>query len=216
MVREILKTEERPAGVVRLAVPPAIAGLFVVPAVPRLREMFPEIILELAPATAVVDLVMREADLAIRTVRPDKGDLVVHRLAAVKSVVVCSPELAKRPLPLTELPWVAWDRSLSHIPEMVWLREHVADAAIVFRSTELSTLLRAAQEGIGALVVAEPVAARAGGLVRLVSHRAPMPESAVWLVSHRALRPVPRVAAVWQWVVDAFVGAPTLTSARRR
>jgi hypothetical protein len=31
-----------------------------------------------------------------------------------------------------------------------------------------------------------------------------MPEGTLWLVAHRALRPVPRVDAVWNWLLSAF------------
>ncbi|MBS2014060.1 MAG: LysR family transcriptional regulator [Deltaproteobacteria bacterium] len=217
LVRELLQVEQKPAGVVRLAAPPAIASLFIVPALPSLRRSFPDLVIELAPATATVDLVMREADLAIRTVRPDRGDLVLHKLGTVKLAVVCAPSLAKQGLSLHDLPWVAWDRALAHIPEMLWLSKNVPQANVVFRSTELSTLLVAAQRGIGALVVAEPLAKEAGGLVT-VDTPSSMPEGAVWLVSHRALRQVPRVAATWDWIAGSALAmdrAPPAASLAR-
>lgn len=204
LLREICNTEQTASGVVRLAVPPAVAALFVVPALPSLRALHPDIVLELAPATAVVDLTLREADLAIRTFRPESGDLVVQRLARARLAVVRAPSLRlpRGHDPRTSLPWLGWDRSLAHIPEMSWLLAHVKESRIVFRATELSILLRAAQQGVGALVVAEPIARRAGGLVEV--DVGPMPSGGVHLVAHRALRGVPRVAAVWDWLLRSF------------
>lgn len=204
LLREICSTEQTASGVVRLAVPPAVAALFVVPALPSLRALHPDVVLELAPATAVVDLTQREADLAIRTVRPESGDLVVQRLARAKLVAVRAPSLrvSRRGSPRLTLPWLGWDRSQAHIPEMAWLLAHVPESRIVFRATELSTLLGAAQQGVGALVVAEPIALRAGGLVEV--DVGPLPAGALYLVAHRALRGVPRVAAVWDWLLRSF------------
>lgn len=205
MVRELSGIETRPVGRVRLAVLSTIASLFVVPALPRLRESYPELTLELAPATALVDLATREADLAIRTVRPAKGDLVVQRLASFRLVVVRSPGLAvRRGAPLAELPWLAWDAGLAHLPEARWLATHVPDARVVFRATELATLLAAAQQGVGLLVAPSAVAERAGGLEPLEVPLALPAEGAVWLVAHAALRPVARVAAVWDWLAESF------------
>jgi len=55
-----------------------------------------------------------------------------------------------------------------------------------------------------ALVVSEALAARAGGLVRVPLPTPPLPEGVVYLVAHRALRPVPRIAALWEWLIDEF------------
>jgi DNA-binding transcriptional LysR family regulator len=205
MVRELSGLETRPVGRVRLAVLSSIASLFVVPALPRLRERYPELVLELAPATALVDLATREADLAIRTVRPVKGDLVVQRLASFRLAVVRSPGLiVRRGAPLAGLPWLSWDAGLAHLPEARWLAANVPGARVVFRATELATLLAAAQQGVGLLVAPSAVAERAGGLEAIEIAAAAPAEGAVWLVANAALRPVPRVAAVWDWLVDAF------------
>lgn len=210
MASELRRVEQVPAGNVRLALPPAIATHVVVPALPALLAAFPDIVLEVAPAAATVDLVMREADVALRTVRPTQGDLVYRRLANVRLAVACAPGLTKetsttsKPA-LAQLPWLAFDASLAHVPEMKWLHGAVPEARIVFRSTDLTSLLRAAQEGLGAVVVAEPLAVRAGGLV-ILETGTPMPEQALWLVTHRALRDVPRVAAVWEWLSSTLGG----------
>lgn len=204
MLRELSGLESRPVGTVRIAVVPATAALFVIPALPKLRAAHPEITIELAPSTAIVDLSMREADLAIRTVRPEKGELVMQQLASVRLSVMRAPSLAiKRTTKLRDLPWLAYDRSLDHIPESRWLAAHVPQARVVMRSTELGTLVAAAQAGVGVVLAADAVAERAGGLVP-VPTPTPLPEGALWLVAHAALRPVARVAAVWDWLVASF------------
>lgn len=205
MLRELSGLERRPEGTVRIAVVPATAALVIIPALPRLRAAYPEITIEIAPSTALVDLTMREADIAIRTVRPEKGELVMQQLASVRLSVVRAPSLPiKRGAKLRDLPWLAYDRSLAHIPESRWLDAHVPNARVVMRSTELGTLLAAAQAGIGVVLAADAIAERAGGLVPVPVAVPPMPESALWLVAHAALRPVARVAVVWDWLVESF------------
>ncbi len=82
-------------GVVRLACPPDVAEVFVVPILPALRARHPGLRLEIAPSEGLVDLSRREADLALRTVRPERGELVVTRLAMARWVLVASPKLAR-------------------------------------------------------------------------------------------------------------------------
>lgn len=205
MLRELSGLESRPEGTVRIAVVPATAALVIIPALPRLRAAYPEITIELAPSTALVDLTMREADIAIRTVRPEKGELVLQQLASVRLTVVRSPSLPiKRGAKLGDLPWLSYDRSLAHIPESRWLEAHVPNARVVMRSTELGTLLAAAQAGIGVVLAADAIAERAGGLVPVPVPLPPMPEGALWLAAHAALRPVARVAVVWDWLLESF------------
>jgi DNA-binding transcriptional LysR family regulator len=206
LLREVAGLETTPVGVVRLAVLPAVSSRFIAPALPGLLQRHPGVSVELVAASAVVDLVRREADVALRALRPEAGDLVVQRLVSVRLAVVAAPTLLDevRPRTLADLPWLSFDPSLDHVPESQWLRAVVPEARIVARSTDLETLIAAARAGVGALVVAEPLAVVSGGLVPVPVAPVTMPEAPLWLVAHRALRPVPRVAAVWDWLVSIF------------
>jgi DNA-binding transcriptional LysR family regulator len=204
LMRQISQVEQRPAGTVRVAVPPAVGSLFVVPALGALRAAFPEIVVELAPATAFVDLATRDADIAIRTLRPTSGELIAQRLATARIGVFGAPGLLAPGPQLVDFPWLGWDGSLAAIPEAQWLARFVPEARVVFRASELGTLLSAARAGLGVLAVADAIAFRAG--LEPVDVEVPdSPETTLFLVTHEALRPVPRVAAVWSWLLEAFV-----------
>ena len=204
MRSEIAGLERAPVGTVHLALVPGLTGFLLTRGLESFLEGHPGLSLEFEPASAIVDLARREADVAIRTVRPTTGDLVVQRLATFSLRVMAAPVLANRKASrrLGELPWLDFTETLSATPESTWLREHVPDARVVLRAPDLQLLLSAAQAGIGALVVAEPPG-RQAGLVPLPT-RQEMPEGTLWLVAHRALRPVPRVDAVWNYLISAF------------
>lgn len=203
--RELSSLETRPTGLVRLALLPTLAAWFVAPALPRLRARHPGLVVELEPAAAVVDLVRREADLALRAVRPQTGDLVAQRVATVEFGAFASAELlaATRAQHLAELPWVAWDARMTDAPESRWLTAAAPHATVVLRSADLESLVSAAQVGLGALVTWAPLAAEAG-LVPVPLPGPDAPPGALWLVAHRSLRRVPRVAAVWEWLIEEF------------
>jgi DNA-binding transcriptional LysR family regulator len=93
---------------------------------------------------------------------------------------------------------------MARIPEARWFAENVPESRVVMRTQDLGTLLAAARVGLGAVVVPEPMAAMAGGLVAVAYGRTPLPGGSLYLVAHRALRAVPRVAAVWRWLTEGF------------
>ena len=84
--------ERRAEGTVRLSVPPGLAESFVGPALVRLHRRYARIQIELDASVHFVDLTRREADLAVRTRRPQTGDLVSVKLGERRWV----PMLAAR------------------------------------------------------------------------------------------------------------------------
>lgn len=71
---------DQPSGTVRLATSENIATDLVIPALARFREQYPLIRLEIVTSTVTAELESQEADIALRMVRPDRGNLKVRRL----------------------------------------------------------------------------------------------------------------------------------------
>ncbi len=191
--------EREPSGRVRLAVVEGLAAHFVVPALPRLRAAHPGIELDLLSGQPVLDLVRREADLALRFVPPECPDLVVRKLRSIPVAPYVHPDLADTAA--DALPWVMfWDPDES-FAESRWLRDHVRPRHVT-RVTLWHDLFAAVRLGVGAGLIS-PLAADVAGLVpvpafageEVVSHP-------LLLVYHRALRHVPRVKAVRDWILD--------------
>jgi DNA-binding transcriptional LysR family regulator len=81
--RALTGRDTRLSGTVRLATSENLAALLVVPALTRFHRAHPDIRVELALGVRAVGLSRREADLALRLVRPQQADLVVRRLGTV-------------------------------------------------------------------------------------------------------------------------------------
>jgi DNA-binding transcriptional LysR family regulator len=201
--------ERAVAGVVRITCPQDVAEVIVAPLLQGLLARHPDLRIELAPGEAVLDLTRREADIALRTVRPTRGDLVVTRLATVRWIAVAAPALAGRLRALrawSDAPWIGWGERLSSIAPARWLAAHVAAAPVV-RSDSLALQLALAVQGVGAVLAPEP-SARHYGLVPLRLGRSLRADAASWpsddlhLVTHRALRQVPRVRVLWDLLVE--------------
>ena len=210
LARDVTGLERRPEGTVRLTAPPGIADAFVAPALVRLHAEYPGIRLELETSVRPLDLTRREADLALRTVQPQGADLRVTTLLSAPWVVAAAPKLARRRLAdWTDLPWIAWDRDLVAYPPAEWLRTHAPKAQVVLQTSHFASQISAAEAGLGLLLVPEPYlqVTRLRPVAPPVGREASvdaLPTDRLWLVGHRALKDVPRVAAVWAFLKALF------------
>ncbi|KFJ12622.1 lysR substrate binding domain protein [Delftia acidovorans] len=75
----------------RVATTDALAVDFVVPALEHLRARHPEVRVILSTTRRQLDLARREADIAVRTLRPEQPDLIVRQLGCW-DVGLCATE----------------------------------------------------------------------------------------------------------------------------
>ncbi len=194
-------------GVVRLTMPPGVADSLVTPLLPALLARHPGLRLEIDASTRYVDLHRREADLALRTQRPQHGDLLTTRLLEVRPAVMGAPQrfAGAAPAPLATLQWITWDHDLAHLPEARWVEAHAAPDAVVVRTSSMPVQFGAAHAGLGVLLCAQ-AHGRQAGLVQVPLPQDEqvqvdaLPAGALWLVCHRSVREVPRVKAVWDFL----------------
>ena len=109
--------------------------------------------------------------------------------------------------------WITWGRELAHIADAQWIAKHGRGIEPVFRTSHFGSQLAAARSGLGLVVTAHP--AERTGLVEVRHAKsldaawADLPVATLWLVGHRALRHVPRVAAVWAFVLEELAADST-------
>lgn len=209
--RQASSLEVAVEGVVRLSVPPGVADVFVAPALVRLRARHPKLRIELDGSIRVLDLTRREADLAIRIIRPESGDLVMTKLLSSRWVAMSSPDYVRelgRVRRFDDVRWIGWASDLAGIGPARWLSKHVA-ADPVLVTSHFAAQISSAEAGLGAALIPESYArVRPLAEVRFADVLAPAvaewPVDDTWLVGHRALRDVPRIAAVWQFLLEEF------------
>jgi DNA-binding transcriptional LysR family regulator len=81
LVRRTQGMDTRLAGDVRVATTDWIALEFLIPLIGRLHAAHPDVRILLNTSTRTLNLAKREADIAVRTIRPENPDLVARRLA---------------------------------------------------------------------------------------------------------------------------------------
>ena len=189
-----------PSGVVRVTAPPGIASELLAPFAAILRRALPSVRLEVISTVRYLDLVRREADLALRFDRPPRRDLVAVAQADLVAAAFASPRYAatlKRGYGPGDVRWIAWAAPLDDVSPNPQLRQRVPGFVPTFASDDFLVQLRAAEAGVGAIVLARPWHRfpRTGGLreLDLDFKAAPM---RLHLVSSRGALDIPRVGAV--------------------
>src|SRR5512143_957094 len=144
--------ERTVSGLVRIACPPDVAEVIVAPLVPELRAHHPALRIQIDPGEGILDLTRREADLALRTVRPTRGDLVVSRLGTVRWVPAATPQLARAlrgARSWEAAPWVGWGERYAGVAPARWLAAHLPDVDPLVRSDSLMLQLALVRSGVG-------------------------------------------------------------------
>jgi DNA-binding transcriptional LysR family regulator len=210
--------EREASGLVRIACAPDVAAVLLAPLFKELLDRHPALRIEVEEGVATVDLTRREADLAVRVVRPTRGDLIVTRLLVTRWVLAAAPSLAASVGKLrawTDVPWISWTERYANAPQPAWLAKHARDIDPVLRTDSMAIQIAAAAVGLGVMLLPEPSAAhhgltpvKLGPALKEAAEDWPVGE--LFLVTHRALREVPRVRAVWDLLVDR------LAESRRR
>jgi DNA-binding transcriptional LysR family regulator len=188
--------EAKPEGRVRLTCSPGMGFFFAPVLARRLALSHPKIVLEVLAEVRVRDLAAHEADVALRTSLPPTGPLLSKKLLEVPLGLYAAKtlvrRLAKKPR-LVDVPLIDWS---DEMPSLAG-RMKVFPNPRVLLTNEFLSMMAAAEAGIGA-VVCSAIDARQQGLVPVPVALPALPSQSVYLVTHQALRRVPRVQVVVQ------------------
>ncbi|KIZ34048.1 MULTISPECIES: LysR family transcriptional regulator [Rhodopseudomonas] len=206
--------DKAPAGAVRLATSDSLATDLIIPAMPAFRERYPRIRLEIVTSTVAAELGRHEADIALRVVRPTRGNLKVRRVGHMTYSVYGSRAYVEQfPFiegePLGGRHFITWDESHAHLPAAVWLAREHPDCQIALTTTSLPTQIAAVRAGLGLAVVPDFLAV-GEDFIRVIPADQ-MFSNDVWLVTHADLVASARIRAVSDFLADQVNANPDLT-----
>ncbi|MDY7547742.1 LysR family transcriptional regulator [Glaciimonas sp. CA11.2] len=200
------------AGSVRVSAPPSLSRACIVPRIAALRASHPQLRLILQPSTTLAALGSGEADIAIRTVRPEDGDLVRKKVGEVHFGLYGTREFSRRPA--EQWTFISYDESLDHLPQQIWLHQVRAGRPIAFFASDLMSQQMAARDHVGAVVLPTMVGEDDPELVPL-----PTPETApardIWIIVYPDVRRSPLVEVVMDFLVDCIAREPRLAMSVR-
>lgn len=196
-----------PTGRVRVAMTEGIAQHAIIPHVlPGLLLAHPGLSVDLVTGEQAVDLSRHEADIAVRFFRTPHGDLVGRRVARLSMAVIAakSKRRAFARLAPRALPWIGYANPSFASPETAWLEALGAPSPRI-TCTSVESQLAAVRAGLGVALATRAVLRAYGDLAVLdVDLPLPSAELELHVVTRAAIRRVPRVAAVFDALVEAL------------
>ncbi|PND34745.1 LysR family transcriptional regulator [Achromobacter pulmonis] len=206
--RQMQGMDHRLSGVVRVATSETVARYFVMEAVRRVHAQHPDIRVTLSTAIQLSNLTRREADLAIRNLRPDNPDLI-HRHLARKEVGLYASRsyLAAHgePRPGTAFAGhtlVTYQQSVLPGWSDTFCGEPTGNGRIGLELNSGLMIIEAVAAGLGIGELPTHMAPDYPDLVRIWPHRSESYD--LWLVMHGDLNRTARVRAVADAIVEVF------------
>jgi len=195
------------AGTVRITASEVVSAEVLPALLAALARRHPQIQIELVPDDSLSNLLEREADIAVRMLRPTQGTLITRHIAdwqlgfyAHRSLLQAAggpPTLAT----LAQHRWVGMDQSTQMLDGFRGAGHAVDRRFFAFRCDRQPVNLAMVRAGVGIGVLMQPLARREPDLVQVLPEL-PLPVLPVWLTAHRALRGSRRLKAVF----DALAG----------
>lgn len=204
---EALRRERDVRGRVRLACTESMAVHVLLPHVlGDIRALHPKLDVDLVTGDVAVDLADREADLALRFFRPTAGDLVAKRIGSLSMGVLAHRDYAERreTHAAEALDWISLELPGTSTPHDAFLAKHV-HAAPRMRTNSYLTQVEAVRAGLGVALLVRALMHVDPALVEFDLRLPPSRALELWLVAPRALRDVPRVAALWEFLEERLV-----------
>ncbi len=198
-------------GIVRLSIHEDLGTRWLTPNLPEFHEKYPGIQLEVHMDITTVNLVRREADIALRLIReshrPEQADLVARLIGRHAYALYASKDYAaRRGLPKSPEDFkgheaVSFDTYQIHSTSGEWLGRIFGEARVVYRSNSLVAQLEATRAGLGIGALSCMVACHYPDLVRVFPDRSHM-EINMWLLTHSDQRRSARIRAVLDFMAD--------------
>ena len=211
LVNELVGTigdvDRTAAGIVNVTAPAFFAQHVIIPDLPALQRRHPGLHVHLITTDAVLNLMQREADIALRNVRPDQQSLIVRKGGDMSfGMYAASSYIAKHGMPadresLHDHHFIAYSDAIAYVDAYRWANE--LSPRIVLRAHDAVSMLDAVAAGIGIGVLPSFLARTREGLRNIDTVGPPRPET-IWVVSHPDCREVERIRIVADWLVQQF------------
>jgi DNA-binding transcriptional LysR family regulator len=220
--RDIAGRDHRLSGRLRVTSSETLAYRKLTSHLATFRRTHPGIVVELVVDNRVLNLSRREADIALRPMRPKEGDLWGRKLADVawtfygavgylkdKGGAASGDDLVHHAV-------IGWEEAAVGIMAADWLNRKVPADAFVYRTNSLVNQFTAAKAGIGLALLPCYLGDEERDLARALPHLVPDLVGELWIVTHADLKRTARVRAFFDIVGDGLAREHNLFDGRGR
>jgi DNA-binding transcriptional LysR family regulator len=208
LARQVSGADTRVSGTVRITASQPVACVLLPPLLVRMRQALPDVQVELVASNAISNLLRREADIALRMVRPDQASLVAKRIGQVTVGAWAHRDYLRRrgtprqPMDLLTHEVVGTDRDDTIRRGFARFGFPVGPETFGLRTDDLMAYWAAVRAGLGVGFIADYMA-RTDNEVQPLLPMIKIPPLPIWLTVHREIRTNPRIRAVYDFLADA-------------
>jgi DNA-binding transcriptional LysR family regulator len=207
MARSVVAQDKAVTGSVRLSATQPVACHLLPPLLMAMREALPHIQIDLVVSNKVSNLLRREADIALRMVRPDQGSLVARRIGTVHMTACAQRDYLHRrgtpqvPDDLLQHDVIGFDAADDLIKGFAALGHPVEREQFALRTDDLIAYWQAVRAGLGVGFVARYLVDCEPDVLPVLPELS-LPTLPVWLTVHREIRTNTRVRAVFDFLAS--------------
>jgi DNA-binding transcriptional LysR family regulator len=192
-------------GRVRLSASQPVACFLLPPILARMRLALPDVVVELVVSNSVSNLLMREADMALRMVRPEQSSLVAQHIGQMALRTCASQRYLQRmgtpqePTDLLVHDLITGDRNTEIEDGFVALGFAASSLRHGLRTDDLNAQWAAVQAGLGVGFMSEHLIRLAPSVTPILPN-IDLPVLPIWLTVHRELRTSALMRAVFDFL----------------
>lgn len=192
-------------GRVRISASQTVACVLLPPILAQMQDTFPEIDVDLVSSNSISNLLRREADIALRMVKPNQDSLITKKIAQVQIVACAHSSYIKKngqPLQVLDLlnhRMIGWDANTEIEKHAKSLGFDPQKFNYSFKSDDHIAHWAAIQAGLGIGFTADYVAA-SDPKVKCLLPELKLPVLPIWLTVHREIRESGPIRAVYDFL----------------
>ena len=209
LARQVSGAQKQVQGSVRITASQPVACFMLPPVLAQMRRALPDIQVELESSNAVSNLLRREADIALRMVRPDQATLVAKKIGVIPVGAYASRDyIARRGMPLKPLDlltheMIGYDKIEDILRGFRAFGTPLTREAFALRTDDMIVQSQAVRAGLGVGFLADYVVRSDAQVLRVLPMLA-LPELPMWLAVHREIRTSQRIRAVFDFLTEAL------------
>jgi DNA-binding transcriptional LysR family regulator len=205
----LARQRDRPGGTVRVSTSEVAASYLLPPVIAALQAEEPGIQIELVVSNQISNLLRREADIAVRMVRPAQASLIARKLADLAIVAAAHRSYLKRagtprrPEDLLQHRLIGYDRDDTIVRGFAKLGVPILREQFALRTDDQLAYGRLVAAGAGIGFVAEYNLRHWPGVLPLLP-MLQIPSLPCWLAVHREIRGSALVRRVYDFLAEAL------------
>ena len=209
LARSVAGVDRSGAGTVRITASQPVSCYVLPPLLAQMRLSLPDVQVELVASNTVSNLLRREADIAVRMVRPEQATVIARRVGKV-AIKACAHQdylrrrgIPRHPSDLLSHDLIGGDRNDETLKGFAARGFPVKREQFAFRSDDLIVVWQAVRAGLGIGFVSEHLIRTDPAVIPLLPKLKiqPLP---VWLAVHKEVRTSKRIRAVYDFLAEAL------------